>query len=100
MRKKVVIVICLLAVVVTALLLWPTAGYEISRVHPGLRELAAPYQSVWTGEYMDGGSIGITIVDRDGRKLQLALPLSSESRRSYSQLFVGATHSSKTGAVE
>jgi hypothetical protein len=100
MRKKLVIALFLLAILVAALLLWPTAGYDISRVHPSLRELATPYQSVSTGYYLDGGSIGITIVDRDAHKLDLALPVSSKGGRSYPQLFIGATHSSKTGAVE
>ena len=100
MRKKLVIAVSLLTILVAVVLLWPTAGYDISRVPPSLRELATPYQSVSTGYYLDGGSIGITIVDRDARRLELALPVSSEGGRTYPQLFIGATHSSKTGAVE
>jgi len=100
MLKKLLISISLLVIVVAALVLWPTAGYDITQVHPSLRELATPYQSVNTGYYLDGGSIGITIIDRDARRLELALPVSSERGRSYPKLFIGATHSSKTGAVE
>jgi hypothetical protein len=100
MRKKLIISIAFLAILLAAVLLWPAAGYDISRVHPCLRELATPYQSVGTSYYLDGGSIGITITDRDGRKLQLALPVSEERGRSYPQLFMGATHRSKTNAVE
>ena len=100
MRKKFIISVLLLAVLVAAVLLWPTAGYDISRVHSSLRELATPYQSVCAGFYLDGGSIGITIIDRDARKLELALPVSPEHGRSYPQLLIGATHHSKTGAVE
>jgi len=69
-------------------------------VHPNLRDLATPYQSVSTGYYLDGGSIGITIVDRNSRKCELALPVSSEHGKSYPRLFIGATHIGKTGAVE
>src|SRR6185503_13602782 len=100
MRKKIIIAVSLLAVFVATVLLWPTAGYDIDRVHPSLRELATPYRSVGTGYYLDGGSLGIAIVDRDGRKLELALPVSAAHGRSYPQLFIGATHTSKTGAVE
>lgn len=100
MRKKLIISGLLFAILAAAVLLWPAAGYDISRVHSSLRELATPYQSVSTSYYLDGGSIGITIVDRDARRLELALPVSSEAGRSYPQLFIGATHSSKTGAVE
>jgi len=100
MHRKLVITVLIILIFVAALLLWPTAGYDLSRVHPSLRELSTPYQSVSTGYFLDGGSIGITIVDRDAHKLELALPVSSQRGRSYEQLFIGATHRSKTGAVE
>ena len=100
MRKKFTIVVCVLVLILAAVLLWPTAGYDIVRVHRSLRELKTPYQSVTTGFYLDGGSIGITIVDRDSRRLELALPVSAEHGKSYPRLFAGAKHISKTGAVE
>ena len=100
MRKKLIISICLLVLVLTVALLWPTASYDINQVHPSIRELSTPYQSVTTSFYLDGGSIGITIIDRDSKKLALALPVSSENGTSYPRLFIGATHSSKDGAVE
>lgn len=77
---------------------WTTAGYDKPRVHPRLQALNIPYQFVRTDYFLDGGSIGITIVDRDGDMLQLALPVSAG--RSYRQLFIGATHRSNAGAVE
>jgi len=100
MHKKLVISVLLLAILVAAVLLWPTAGYDISKVHSSLRELVTPYQSVSTGYYLDGGSIGITIIDRDARRGEFAWPVSSERGRSCPKLFIGATHSSKTGPVE
>jgi hypothetical protein len=100
MRRKLVISGSFLVIMVAVLLLWPTAGYDISKVHSSLRQLATPYQSVSTGYYLDGGSIGITIVDREARKLELALPVSSEGGRRHPRLFIGATYASATSAVE
>jgi hypothetical protein len=100
MRKTLIVSIVCFAILAVAALLWPTASYDLNRVHPSLRQLATPYQSVGTGYYLDGGSIAVVIVDRDGRRLLLALPVSYESGRKYPQLFMGATHTSKTGAVE
>jgi hypothetical protein len=100
MRKTLIISLVIVAILAVAAVLWPTATYDRSRVHPSLRELATPYQSVSTGYYLDGGSIGVVIVDRDGRRLLLALPVSYEGGRKYRKLFIGATHTSKTGAVE
>jgi hypothetical protein len=73
MRKKLVISGCLIFVAMTAAVLWPTPGYDISKVHPKLRELSTPYQRVGTF-YSKDGSIGITIIDRDGHKLDLGYP--------------------------
>lgn len=100
MRKKIIIGFCLVAIAIAVALLWPTARYDINRVHPSLRTLAMPFQSADAGSYLDGGSIGITIVDRDSNELKLALPVSSQPARSYPRLFIGATHISKSNAVE
>jgi len=100
MRKTLILSLVFFAIVVVAALLWPTASYDLNRVHPSLRQLATPYQSVSTSDYLDGGSIGVVIVDRDGRRLLLALPVSYQDGRKYPRLFMGATHTSKTGAVE
>jgi hypothetical protein len=75
MRKK-VIIICSLAAI-TALVFWffqsaPT--YNIQRVDSRPRALRQPYQTIKTEYYLDGGSIRIEIVDRDGRMEQFALP--------------------------
>jgi hypothetical protein len=100
MRKTILLSLVFFAILAVACLLWPTASYDLNRVHPSLRQLATPYQSVGTGFFLDGGSIGVVIVDRDGRRLLLALPVSYQDGRKYPRLFVGATHTSKTGAVE
>jgi hypothetical protein len=100
MRKTLIISLVFFAILAVACLLWPTASYDLNRVHPSLRQLATPYQSVGTSDCLDGGSIGVVIVDRDGRRLLLALPVSYQDGRKYPQLFIGATHTSKTGAVE
>jgi hypothetical protein len=99
LRKTIVTIVCLLALALTAVLFWPSARYDITQVHPRLRELSVPYQSVNTGYYGDGGSISITIVDRDGHRLKMALPVSSRGQ-TYPRLFLGATHTSEPGAVE
>jgi len=100
MRKKLPVAVCVFTIVVAVALLWPTAGYEIDRVLPQLRALCTPYQSVSTVYYPDGGSIGITITDRDSHTLQLALPVLADGKGKYPDLFVGANHASDTGAVE
>ena len=100
-RKKYIFGACFfLALMVIVAILWPTASYDIERVDPRLRELVPPFQSVDAGVYLDGGSVGVSIVDRDSRRLELALPVSPEGGRRYPRLFIGAKHMSKTGAVE
>jgi hypothetical protein len=101
MSKKVVIIGCLLAAAVAALWLFrPVPSYDIQRVDSRLRSLQRPYRNVNTAYYMDGGSIGIEIVDRDGRLEQFAIPSHLGETNRYTKVFVGAMHDRKPGAVE
>jgi hypothetical protein len=78
----------------------PSAAYDLDRVNVRLRSLQTPYQVVRTAYYLDGGSIGIEIVDRDGRREQFCLPSHLGDTNRYSRVFVGAMHDRKAGAVE
>ncbi len=49
---------------------------------------------------MDGGSIGIEIVDRDGRREQFAIPARLGDTNPHTKVFVGAMHDRKAGAIE
>ncbi len=100
MRRKLLIAITVFALVVTIALLWPTAGYDLNRVHPKLRELSQPFRSVQAGYFLDGGSIGMTLADSSGRVLKLALPVALNGGQTYPRLFLGATHIKGTNAVE
>ena len=74
MRGKFAIVSLLIVIGLMLWLFWPGPAYDPERVHPRLRALQQPYQSVKAVYYMDGGSIGIEIVDRGGSREQFALP--------------------------
>lgn len=101
MRKKVIIICSLVVAAVLAFWFFRSApSYDIKRVDSRLRALQKPYQIVKTGYYMDGGSIGIEIVDRDGRTEQFAIPSHLGDTNRYTKVFVGAMHDRKPGAVE
>ncbi|MES2570715.1 MAG: hypothetical protein V4710_11760 [Verrucomicrobiota bacterium] len=100
LRRKVVILFAILLAGWVVFLFWPEPGYDLNGMHESLRSLATPYQSVRTGCYQDGNSIGITIVDRNGQTLKLALPVSERRGKPYPRLFIGATHITHPGAVE
>lgn len=101
MRKKkiLVAVLTLVGLVLLALFVWPNRRYDATQVTPALRALATPYRSVNAECFMDGGSIGLTIVDAHGQSLALALPVSDGAPR-YSRLFLGATYAQHTNATE
>jgi hypothetical protein len=103
MSKKRVIRICIATLGVTGLpfcFFHPSPSYDITRVKPRLRSLRQPYQSVKTGYKMDGGSIGIEIVDRDGKREQFALPAHLGDTNRYTRVFVGSLHDRKPGTTE
>jgi hypothetical protein len=102
MRKKLIVGIAVVAAGIAVLLLWPSPRYDLARVQPSIRSLRQPYQRVTADYYLDGGSIGMEIVDRDGQKLQLAIPIydGPGDTRTYHRLYLGAQHSKHTNAVE
>jgi hypothetical protein len=102
MKKKVVIPILVVVLVLLLLLFWPFLRYDFSEVHPHVQALHQPYQRVTADYYLDGGSVGIEIIDRDGQKLDLAIPIydGPGDTRTYHRLFVGARYFSHTDAVE
>lgn len=66
---------------------------------PGFDHFSS-HTSVKTAHYMDGGSVGIEIVDRNGRAEQFAIPAHLGDTNRYAQVFVGAMYDSRPGAVE
>lgn len=98
MRKKCTVGIMIVVALVVVLWVWPSPEYNLAGVHPSLRELATPYQSVYTGCFLDGGSLSVRIVDKNGRVAEFALPVDSQC--SYPRLFIGVRHVSDTNAVE
>jgi len=102
MKKRYAFVCCgFLAIV--CFLFWffrPSPGYDINRVEPRLRAIQEPYQNIKTAYYLDGGSVGIEITDRDGRKEQFAIPAHLDDTNRYTKVFVGAMSDRKPGAIE
>jgi hypothetical protein len=85
----------------------PLHGYDIQHVHPRLRALQQPYQNVKTHLYLDGGSIGIEIIDRNGQREQFALPVevtvnpaNEKWTTAYKQVYIGAILKTDPNAVE
>jgi len=99
MFKKIIITVAAVLVLLAVLLLWPFSSYDLSRGHSSIHSLEKPYRSVTAEYYLDGGSVGIDITDRNGQRLQLAIPVYADdhTRR---RLFMGATHISETNVVE
>jgi hypothetical protein len=74
--------------------------YDPARVNPRLRALQEPYKKVMTAYYLDGGSIAIEIVDRDGRDEVFFMPYSRKREEFYTRLWIGTIGSPhRPGAV-
>ena len=102
MQKKHAI-ICSGLVALACIAYWffrPSPSCDISRVEPRLRALQEPYQHVKTAYYLDGGSIGIEITDRDGKTEQFAIPAHLGDTNRYTIVYVGAMFDRKPGAVQ
>jgi hypothetical protein len=99
MKRKVTFSLILLALLFTALFYY-FQSYTEEEVHPRLLALKKPYQTVSCEYFMDGGSVGINIVDHDGKIEQFAIPAHLGESNRYTKVFVGAIHDSVPGAFE
>lgn len=103
MKLRYKLVFLLGAVVVAGVLfmiLQSGPSYDLHKVHPRLASLQQPYRKVKAYYWADGGSIGIKIIDRDGRQEQFALRAKLGETDRYTRVFVGSLNDSLPGAVE
>jgi hypothetical protein len=98
--KKFAIAIASVAILV--LLVWCSSSDNLSRVHPSVGSLREPFKRVNVDYYLDGGSVGIDITDRDGVRIQLAIPIDDGpgDTRTYHRLYVGTLYYKQTNATE
>ncbi len=88
MNPRLPILFVLLALMLP--LLAGTPEQKNDSIDPHLTVLKEPYQKVETEYYLDGGSIGIKITDKDGRQEMFAMPVHrKEGRLTYPELYVG-----------
>lgn len=102
LRRKFLCAATVLILAAAIWFVWPRGYYRLSRVHTSLRQLQTPYRTVWTSFYLDGGSVAIRIVDRDGRSVEFLSPVFIDSPRPprYERLFYGSISLSSTNLVE
>lgn len=102
MMKKISISVIAIAMILAVLYCWPYSRYDLSKIHPKLRGLNQPYQSITADVYLDGGSLSVEIIDRDGQVLQVALPVvaGTGSSQVYPRFFIGALNATSTNAIE
>ena len=100
-RKFPLIICCALGLAAVAFWFFqPVQTFDIQRVDSRLLSLQQPYRTVKTAYYADGGSIGIEIIDRDGRLQQFAIPSHFGDSNRYTRVFVGSMCDRTPGAIE
>lgn len=88
--KKSAVIAVSVVVIVLICIARSMPEYDIDQVDPRLRVLQQPYQSVNAKYYLDGGTIRIFIVDRDGHSEVFTFPCdNTKSTNDYERLFVG-----------
>ena len=101
MKKIRITLVCVgcIALVLVGWCLWTIPRYDLSAVEPRLIRLTTPYQRVECSYFMDGGSVGIEILDHNGQQEQFALPAHMGEPNPYSKVFVGAMYDRRPGAT-
>ena len=98
MRSKIIIACGVSIAILVAIWFGSSPAPDRRRVDPALLSLVPPFTTFATLYYMDGGSIGVRLVDSRGQAQSFALPVDND--HTYPRLFVGATHTNNSGAVE
>ena len=79
----------------------PYSSYDPEAVSKKLSDLEEPFQSVETAYFLDGGSIGVHIIDAQGREGTFCLRASSIKREEkYQRLYAGSLHYTTDSSVE
>lgn len=101
-RKLVIVSLIVISVVAVFVIIFKRPSYDLEKVHVDLRNLKEPFLSVDCMYFLDGGSIGMAVVDCDGKELKLAIPVDDNWERGddYKRLFIGAAHKSDKRAAE
>jgi hypothetical protein len=102
MKWKRLLVTCFIAGLLIAIsLLLFGRFYVRSGVHPDLRSLNLPLQRIRAHYYFDGGSLGMELVDRDGKRIELSIPHwhTADDDTFYKYIYVGAKYMPKGAAV-
>lgn len=93
-----------LGVLTFSSVLWVFRPYERAdprMVESSLKALEAPYKEVETISFGDGGSMGLRIVDRNGKTLEFCLPAPmDEPSLRFNKLFMGSIYYTEPGSSE
>ena len=100
-RKRLYILLAVVVVASVACFFRPYPTPDEKKVHPTLFSLKKPYSGVTMGYFMDGGSIGVTVLDHGGQTFNACLPNPLGEEQAYrGRLFLGARHYRSPGAEE
>ncbi len=92
MRKQTRIIIgVVLGLFIVAAVLW-IPGYDRAGVHPELLAVEEPLQDAIASYFLDGGSIGLALVDARGQTSVFTLPVKDVGGEpTYPEIIVGVT---------
>jgi len=91
-------------VILLVSLIWifrPYSSSDKGAISKHLTELEEPFRSVETTHYLDGGSVGVRIVDERGREANFCLRADiGGGTQKYERLYYGALHYSEEPSFE
>ena len=101
MFRRVILVMGVFFLVVLTWIFRPYSSPNSEDVYLKLSELEEPFQTIERAYYLDGGSVGVRIVDSRGEEAIFSLRAELEGReRLYRRLYSGALHHTDASATE
>ena len=91
----------MVALALAVIWIWrPPTRYNRDKADPRLSALQEPFRHVKSYYFLDGGSVGVEIMDKNGKVVQIAIPSHLGEKDQYTRFYIGALHDSKPGAEE
>jgi hypothetical protein len=98
-KKRILLVVTVATICVATMLILPIPRLSAAGTHPSVQKLKRPFKQVDVEYYLDGGSIGIRVVDAVGVTNLFALPVMPDGKAVYERLVPGTMSVTRTNSL-
>jgi hypothetical protein len=100
MIKKALVALSIFSLLSCAWVFRPDHKPNMTEVIPELSGMKEPFKRIHSVYYLDGGTVGIQLIDQQDNEISFSLPAPLGGNDRYKELFKGALHYNEEGSQE